>query len=114
MSSSEQHVLPQSRQPMPGSPEPPPRGPVIRSPAQIERDIESRRERLSGTIDAIAERVKPQNIARRRVEDVRERVAEVRRRLSDDQGRLRKEVVGAVAGAAVVIAVLVILQRRRS
>ena len=107
MSSSEQTALPQSRQPMPGSPEPAPPGRPIRSPAQIERDIEARRQRLSGTIDEIADRVKPQNVARRKVEDVRNRI-------TDDEGNVRREVVAVAAGVAVVVVALIVLQRRRS
>ncbi len=36
-----------------------------RTPAEIEADIEVTRERLAGTVNAIAERVKPANVARR-------------------------------------------------
>ena len=36
-----------------------------RTPAEIEADIERTRARLAGTVDAIADRVKPANVVRR-------------------------------------------------
>jgi hypothetical protein len=44
---------------------PEPATPPARTPAEIEADIERTRARLADTVDAIAERVKPANAARR-------------------------------------------------
>jgi len=48
----------EARQPVP---------PPARTPAEIEANIEATRARLAGTVDAIAYRVKPANVARRGV-----------------------------------------------
>ena len=42
-----------------------PETPPARTPAEIEADIERTRARLADTVDAIAKRVKPANVARR-------------------------------------------------
>jgi hypothetical protein len=68
-----------------------------RTPAEIEADIEATRLRLQGTVDAIAERVKPSNVARRGAEAAKSQVVET-------DGSLRTTRVAAlVAGAAAVI-----------
>jgi MYXO-CTERM domain-containing protein len=128
VSTPEQHVLPQSRQPMPGSPEPARPGAPLRSPAQIERDIEARRERLAGTIDALADRVSPKNVFRRKVEEAKVRAAQARERAlqltatvkeqatdkaTDEQGKPRPDVLGAAAALALLALVLYALKRRR-
>jgi hypothetical protein len=72
-----------------------------RSPAEIEAEIEATRARLAGTVDAIAERVKPANVARRWVELAKAQ-------LVDERGGLRTErvaVLAAVAAAAVGLCV---------
>ena len=67
-----------------------------RSPAEIEADIERTRARLAGTVDAIADRVKPANVARRGAESARSQFV-------DGQGKPRVRRVlalsAAVAGA---------------
>ena len=88
-------------------------GSVIRSPAQVERDIEARRQRLAGSIDALVERVNPRNVAQRKADEVRARVDDVRSRVTDADGKPRPELLGAAAGAVVVVVVLVVLARRR-
>lgn len=75
-----------------------------RTPAEIEAEIERTRERLAGTVDAIAERVKPANVARRALDSARAQVL-------DEQGGLRTERV-AVLGAAVAAAVVLLVRRR--
>ena len=75
-----------------------------RSPAEIEADIERTRARLAGTVDAIADRVKPANVARRGVDSARAQVV-------DGQGNLRSQRV-AVLAAAVAGAVGFVLWRR--
>ena len=75
-----------------------------RTPAEIEADIERTRARLAGTVDAIADRVKPANVARRGVDSARAQVV-------DSQGNLRGQRV-AVLAAAVAGAVGFVLWRR--
>ena len=69
---------------------------------EIEADIERTRARLAGTVDAIADRVKPANVARRGAESARAQVV-------DEQGNLRAKRVAvlAVAVAAGVVLELV-------
>ncbi|MDQ1625994.1 MAG: hypothetical protein QOJ49_1492 [Actinomycetota bacterium] len=76
-----------------------------RTPAEIEAEIEQTRVRLAGTVDAIADRVKPANVARRGVEAARAQVV-------DERGQPRTARIAALAVAA--LAVGVILFRRRS
>jgi hypothetical protein len=94
------------------SPNPPPgleaRPPASASPrtaAQIEADIERTRSQLAGTVDAIAQRVKPANVARRTAESTKARFV-------DSDGSLRTTRVAAVAG--VVLVVVALMLRRRS
>jgi len=75
-----------------------------RTPAEIEADIERTRARLAGTVDAIAERVKPANVARRGAESAKAQVV-------DEQGNLRAKRV-AVLAVAVAGAVGLVLWRR--
>lgn len=76
-----------------------------RSPAEIEAEIERTRTRLAGTVNAIADRVKPANVARRTVESAKAQVV-------DGQGQLRPDRVAALA---VTVAVTIgLLIRRRS
>lgn len=75
-----------------------------RSPAQIEADIEATRLRLAGTVDAIADRVKPANVARRGADAAKAQVV-------DRDGHLRVDRV-AVAAAAVAGLVGLVLWRR--
>ena len=83
----------------------PPAGRPERTPAEIEADIERTRARLAGTVDAIAEKVKPANVARRGVESAKSQ-------LVDERGELRPDRVAAAAVA--VSAVLGLLVWRRS
>lgn len=68
-----------------------------RTAAEIEADIEATRLRLQGTIDAMAERVRPANVARRGTEAAKAQVV-------DPQGAVRTTRVVALAavGAALV------------
>jgi Protein of unknown function (DUF3618). len=75
-----------------------------RTPAEIEADIEATRLRLQGTVDAIAERVSPANVARRAAETAKAQVLE-----SDGSVRTRR----VVALAAVVVAVVGLIAWRR-
>ena len=76
-----------------------------RSPAEIEADIERTRQRLAGTVDAIADRVKPANVARRGAESAKAQVI-------DERGQVRTG--RAVGIAAAVVAVVGLLAWRRT
>ena len=74
--------------------------------AQIEADIERTRDRLAVTVDALAERVKPANIARRAV-------ASVKAEFVDEQGNLRTTRVAALAAVTAAGVGLVLWRRSR-
>ena len=100
-------VLPASRQPVPVSEEVQAeldsRKPSVE---EIERRVDERTERLAANIDDLVSRLKPKRVAR-------DAVTGVRSRLVTPSGRLRAEVIGAAAGAAVGAAVLIWWMRRR-
>ena len=75
-----------------------PATPPARTPAEIEADIERTRARLADTVDAIAERVKPTNVARRA--------------FVDDDGNLRVQRIAVLA--VVVAGVAGLFRWRRS
>ena len=75
-----------------------PATPPARTPAEIEADIERTRARLADTVDAIAERVKPTNVARRA--------------FVDEDGSLRVQRIAVLA--VVVAGVAGLLHWRRS
>ncbi len=77
-----------------------------RSPAQIEADIEATRARLAGTVDAIAEMVKPANVAKRGIDSAKAQVV-------DERGQLRTERVAALAVAVAAIVGLLLWRRSR-
>jgi Protein of unknown function (DUF3618) len=71
-----------------------------RTPAEIEADIEATRLRLQGTVDAIAERVSPANVARRGAGAAKAQVLEA-------DGSLRTARVAVLAvGVATVVGLL--------
>ena len=76
-----------------------PATPPARTPAEIEADIERTRARLADTVDAIAERVKPANVARRT--------------FVDDDGNLRVKRVAVLAVVVAAVAGLVRWRRSR-
>ena len=79
-----------------------------RSPAEIERDIEATRERLSMTIDEISDRVKPANV-------VQAGRVKVEAELRNPDGSLRVERIGAAAAVVVAYVAMKVLRfaRRR-
>lgn len=94
-----------SNTPTPGGLEArPPEQRPERTPAEIEADIERTRARLAGTVDAIADRVKPANVARRGVESAKAQVI-------DEQGNLRAQRV-AIIGIGVAAAFGLLMWRR--
>ncbi len=87
----------EARQPVP---------PPARTPAEIEAEIEATRARLAGTVDAIAYRVKPANVARRGVESARAQVV-------DERGNVRADRVAVLAAAVAGVVGLVLWRRSR-
>jgi MYXO-CTERM domain-containing protein len=84
------------------------------TPAQIEAEIEATRTRLAGTVDELATRVQPKEIARRSAEDAKARLQAA---THTDDGSLRTERVAAVGAAAALLAALAAfraVRRRRS
>jgi hypothetical protein len=47
---------------------------VGQEPSEIEREIAVTRERLAASVDALADRIAPRNVARRSVQTTKERV----------------------------------------
>ena len=83
---------------------------MSQSPAQIEADIEATRERLAGTVDELATRVQPKEIARRSADDLK---AKLQAATHAPDGSLRTERVAAAGGAFALLAALVALRARR-
>jgi hypothetical protein len=87
---------------------------AAQTPAQIEAEIEATRARLAGTVDELATRVQPKEIARRSAEDAK---AKLTAATHTEDGSLRTERVAAVGAAAALVAALAsfrALRRRRS
>ncbi|WP_168581858.1 DUF3618 domain-containing protein [Gephyromycinifex aptenodytis] len=81
-----------------------------RSLDQIEKDIAQHRERLASTIDELAYRVKPANIAKRQVAEGRSALYSF---THTETGELRYDVVGGAAGVAVLLLTVAIVRRVR-
>ena len=67
---------------------------------ELRADIERRRESLSGTVDAIEDRVRPGRIIERRRQAVRNRIGRTRDRVMGSRGQLGDRVSGAADAAA--------------
>jgi hypothetical protein len=79
---------------------------AVRTPAEIEAEIERTRQRLAGTVDAIADRVKPANVARRGAESAKAQVV-------DDRGQIRTGRAAGIAAAAVAVVAFLSWRRNR-
>lgn len=77
-----------------------------RSAAQIEAEIERTRQRLALTVDAISERVKPANVARRTLESVKAQFVE-------PDGSVRTTRVAALTVGVLAVVALVTWRRSR-
>ena len=79
-----------------------------RSPAEIEADLERTRERLTGTLDELSERLSPRDLARRGGRRVKAQFVDER------SGRVRRDraasVLGGLGGA---VGALVLLRKVR-
>jgi len=97
-----------------------------RDPDGLERQIEATRAELARTIDSIADRVAPKNVARRSAEKVKEQAGHVMETVSgalrrdpesdDDEGGLPVPPAVLIGGAAAVVAVtatIIVIRRRR-
>ncbi|GLW63565.1 hypothetical protein Arub01_18090 [Actinomadura rubrobrunea] len=94
-----------------------------RDPEALEREIERTRQELARTIDALADRVSPRNVAQRGAERIKEeagQVAKVARamlappdggRTGERGGDRRALLIGI--GVAVTITAFVVWRRRR-
>jgi hypothetical protein len=76
-----------------------------RTPAEIEAEIERTRLRLAGTVDAIADRVNPANVARRGADSAKAQVV-------DERGQVRTGRVAGIAAAAVAVVGFLAWRRR--
>lgn len=81
------------------------------SVAQLEAEIEAVRARLAGTIDELAYRAQPQEIARRQTASMR---ASFRDATHAEDGSLRTERIAMVLGAIAAVAIALGLLRRRN
>jgi hypothetical protein len=76
------------------------------TPADLEAQIEQTREQLAGTIDQLAERMHPRNLARRGLDRARSLVI-------DDDGQIRTDRVVMIGGAIVAFVGLRLWRRSR-
>jgi hypothetical protein len=78
-------------------------------PDALEKIIEARRQHLAQTVDELAMRAQPKEIARRTANDAKQRAVGL---VTDDSGDLRYERIAAAAAAVVLLVVLVVVRRR--
>jgi hypothetical protein len=76
-----------------------------RAPEQIEAELERTRDDLARTIDEIADRVSPRNVARRAA-------GTVRAQFVDDDGRVRVARLSVMAVSVAAIVALAVRRRR--
>ncbi|MCP2334914.1 DUF3618 domain-containing protein [Actinomadura rupiterrae] len=90
-------------------------------PQALQREIERSRQELARTIDELADRVNPKNVAQRGAERLKEEVGQVRRavdaaiRLPDEDGEpgpVNPKIVMAGVGVVVGLTVLGVMRRR--
>jgi hypothetical protein len=98
----------------PGKPSQPKQSSQPKQPSlsadEIEAEIIAKRAHLASTIDELALRAQPREIARRQTESAKARFVDA---THTPQGDLRMERIGAIAAAAsAVFVVLAILHRR--
>ncbi|NDU71221.1 DUF3618 domain-containing protein [Actinomadura sp. DSM 109109] len=95
---------------------------MSRDPEALEREIERSRQQLARTIDELADRVSPRNVAQRGAERLKEEADQVAKALGamvrpgdedGEGGQLDRRLVLAGVGAAVIVTALVLRRRRR-
>ncbi|TDB83158.1 MULTISPECIES: DUF3618 domain-containing protein [Actinomadura] len=95
-----------------------------RDPDALERELQLTRQSFARTIDELAARVNPKNVAQRGTERLKEEAGQVARAVgsvvrpaekSDDEesGGIDKRLVAAGIGAAVTVTALILWNRRR-
>lgn len=100
-----------------------------RDPAALEREIERTRHELARTVDELADRVNPKNVAQRGADRLKDEAGQVAKAVGalvrpagdsdakdDEEGagrQLDKRLVLAGVGAAVTVTALVLWRRRR-
>jgi hypothetical protein len=78
-------------------------------PEALEKIIDDRRRHLAATVDELAVRAHPKEIARRSAEDARRRAIGF---VTDERGELRYERVAAATVAVVLLVVIAVVRRR--
>jgi len=107
---SQSESVPASSSAVSTAPVPAPVEALPSDPAELEAHIERTRARLVGTVDELATRLQPKEIARRGAHEARARV-DVFVRTPD--GSLRVERLAAIAGALAALCSLIVWNRRR-
>jgi len=82
-------------------------------PRTLVGEIERTRASLAKTIDEIAERVSPSNVARRAGDRARERISEIDDRARERVSQIDPLIVGGVALAAVSVTCYMVWRRLR-
>jgi hypothetical protein len=107
---SQSESVPASSSAVSTAPVPAPVEALPSDPAELEAHIERTRARLVGTVDELATRLQPKEIARRGALDVRARLNAVAR---TPDGSIRVERLAAIAAALAAMASLIVWNRRR-
>jgi hypothetical protein len=80
-------------------------GSEYRTPEDIEADIERQRAQLAETVDQLTHKLDVKAQGKAKVEDLKDRA-------TTDDGKPRPELIGAAAGAVLLIGLLVWWRRR--
>lgn len=77
---------------------------TTRTSAQIEADLGATRDRLTSAVEALIDQVHPNRIKQRTIANIKEQIRggvdTVRSQFFNTRGDLRKDRIGALAGAA--------------
>ncbi|WP_433227425.1 DUF3618 domain-containing protein [Actinomadura formosensis] len=95
-----------------------------RDPEALEREIEQARQELARTIDELADRVNPKNVAHRGIERLKEEADHVAKAVgtmvrpsgADEEGQgggIDRRLLLVSAGAAVTVTALILWRRKR-
>jgi ribosome-binding protein aMBF1 (putative translation factor) len=90
---------------------------MSQTPEDIQADIERQREQLAQTVDQLGQKLDVKANTKAKVEDVKAqtqaKVAEVKDLGTTDDGKPRREVLGAAAALVLGVGLLIWLRRRR-